>query len=116
MTPFGARIRELREEKGVTLSEMASAIGVSAAYLSSLEHGKRPRPTAARLDQICAYFDIIWDDAEALKELAQLSRPRVAIDCAGLSPEATELVNLLGVRIRRLDQGTIEAMLKILKA
>lgn len=115
MTPFGARVRELREKKGVTLSEMAAAIGVSPAYLSALEHGKRPRPTAARMDQICAYFEIIWDEAEALKELAQISRPRVAIDCAELSPKATELANLLALKIRRLDTRTVDEILAKLR-
>ena len=44
MTPFGERMRDLRKAKGVTLKDMADAIGVSSAYLSALEHGKRGRP------------------------------------------------------------------------
>ena len=44
MTPFGDRMRQLRSERGVTLKEMADATGVSSAYLSALEHGKRGRP------------------------------------------------------------------------
>ncbi len=45
MTPFGARLREIREARGMTLKSMAAAIGVSPAYLSALEHGRRGRPT-----------------------------------------------------------------------
>lgn len=115
MTPFGARVRELRQARGATLSEMAEAIGVSAAYLSALEHGRRPRPTAARLDQICAYFQIIWDDAEELKELARRSRPRVVIDCGGLSPDAVRLGNALARQIGDLDPETLQAMLALLE-
>ena len=44
MTPFGDRMRKLRSERGITLKEMAEALGVSSAYLSALEHGKRGRP------------------------------------------------------------------------
>lgn len=115
MTPFGRKLREMRQARGASLSEMAQALGVSAAYLSALEHGRRPRPTPARLDQICAYFGVIWDEAEALKDLARLSNPRVTIDTAGLSPEATALANRLAQRIRHLDREEIAALLRKLE-
>ena len=111
MTPFGRRLRELRTARGATLCDMAEALGVSAAYLSALETGRRPRPTPARLDQICAYFGIIWDEAEALKDLARLSQPRVTIDTAGLSAEATELANRLALRIRHMSREELRAVL-----
>ena len=44
MTPFGARVRELRAAKGIQLKDMAQDLQVSSAYLSALEHGKRGRP------------------------------------------------------------------------
>ena len=66
MTPLGIRLRELRREKGVSLSEMAVALEVTPAYLSALEHGKRGQLTTPRLHQVCAYFGIIWDEADQL--------------------------------------------------
>jgi len=111
MTPFGARLRELRAKRGVQLKEMASALAVSPAYLSALEHGYRGRPSRPFVHQICAYFNIIWDDAEELQRLAQISHPRVIVDTSGLSPEATELANRLAETIRALDPDTIKAML-----
>lgn len=110
-TPFGERLRALRHERGVTLKQLAHALGVSEAYLSAVETGRRPRPTPARVDQICAYFSIIWDEADALKDLARLSQPRVTIDTTGLSAEATQLANRLSQRLRRLDQATIRDLL-----
>ncbi len=112
MTPFGQRLRAMRQARGASLSQMAEALGVSAAYLSALEHGRRPRPTPARLDQICAYFGVIWDEAEALKDLARLSNPKVTIDTAGLAPEATQLANRLAQRIRHLSREEIAALLE----
>lgn len=115
MTPLGLRLRELRAQKGVTLSEMAAALEVTPAYLSALEHGKRGKPTTLRLHQICAYFEIIWDEADELRRLADLSHPRVIIDTAGLSPEATELANRLAERIGELTGAEIAEMLAALK-
>ena len=102
MTPFGARLRTLRAERGVTLKEMAEALGVSASYLSALEHGRRSAPTWMMVQRIITFFNIIWDEAEDLQRLAALSHPRVVIDTAGLEPEATELANRLAADIRRL--------------
>ena len=111
MTPFGRRVRLLRRRKGVTQRQMAKDLQISAAYLSALEHGWRGRPTPVLVDQICAYFNIIWDEADELRRLARLSHPRVVIDTAGLPPEATELANLLAERIAHLPRDSVSRML-----
>lgn len=115
MTPFGRRIRELREAKGVTLQQMADALDVSPAYLSALEHGRRGRPSRTRVHQICQYFNIVWDEADELQRLARLSHPRVTVDTSGLSPEATELANELAQRIRKLPRDKVKTLLDVLK-
>ena len=53
--------------------------------------------------QICGYLDLIWDDAEELKRLAQLSHPKAIIDTSQLSTQATYLANLLALKIDELD-------------
>lgn len=112
MTPFGQRMREMRREKNVTQKEMARALGVSAAYLSALEGGRRGRPTWALIQKIIGYFNIIWDDAEDLIRLAERSHPRVVIDTSGLSPMATELANLLASRIAMLSDEELAGILE----
>lgn len=107
MTPFGKKLRELRAKKGVTQKKMAAELGLSAAYLSALEHGRRGRPSPGFVRQACAYFGLIWDDAEALKRLADESHPRIRVETGGLSPRATELANLLALHIDQLDDDTI---------
>lgn len=103
MTPLGAKLRALREARGISLKEMAAALNVSSAYLSALEHGRRGTPTGFLLHRIIAYFNVIWDEAEELQRLAEISDPKVTIDTGGLSPEATELTNRLRDNIDRLD-------------
>ena len=44
LTPFGEFYRELRKERKQTLKEAAQLLGVSIAYISSVEHGERELP------------------------------------------------------------------------
>jgi len=111
MTPLGERLRTLRRERGVSQKDMAAAIGVSAAYLSALEHGRRGAPTWALLQKIIGYFNVIWDDAEELQHLAETSHPRVVIDTSGLSPAATALANQLAASIGRLREDDIKDLI-----
>ncbi len=116
MTPFGERMRRMRAQKGVTQKEMAEALGVSAAYLSALEHGRRGMPSWPLIQKIVGYFNVIWDDAEELERLAALSHPRVTVDTAGLSAAATLLANRLAERIGRLVESDVEDLLARLDA
>jgi transcriptional regulator with XRE-family HTH domain len=61
MTPFGREIRRLRAARGLSQKQMARDIGVSAAYLSALEHGHRGQPSWELLQRIIGYFNVIWD-------------------------------------------------------
>lgn len=110
MTPFGEKLRGLREARGVKQRDMAVALQISAPYLSALEHGRRGAPSVGLVHQICQYFGLIWDDADELMALARLSRPRLKLNAAGLTPEQTALANRLARELRRLDPATVAQM------
>ncbi|GLG00401.1 hypothetical protein Alches_04400 [Alicyclobacillus hesperidum subsp. aegles] len=42
---IGRRLRQLREERGLTLAEVADAAGISISHLSAIENGTRPNPS-----------------------------------------------------------------------
>ena len=116
MTPFGEKMRKLRADRAITLKQMSAAIGVSSAYLSALEHGKRGRPGWHLIQRIIAYFNIIWDEAEEVTRLARISHPRITIDTSGLNPLATELANRLADDIGKLEPQTLNELLALLSA
>lgn len=116
MTPFGEKLRALRQRRGVTQKEMAKSLGVSAAYLSALEHGHRGTPTWLLLQQIIGYFGVIWDEAEELQELAYASHPNVTINTSGLSARATECANIMAQSIDKLDDEILENITLQIKA
>lgn len=114
MTPFGRRVRELRERRGLTLADMAAGLGVTPAYLSALEHGKRGRPTFTLIQGAIHLLGIIWDEADELVRLADLSHPRVTVDTAGLDPEATLFANRLARDIAELEPDDLRRLAGIL--
>jgi transcriptional regulator with XRE-family HTH domain len=98
----------------LTLKQMAEDIGVSSAYLSALEHGRRGRPGWHLVQRIITYFNIIWDEAEDVARLARISHPRVVIDTSGLDPRATEFANRLSDEIARLDRKSLDELSTVL--
>ena len=111
MTPFGQRLREIRAQRGLALKEMAAGLQVSAAYLSAMEHGHRGKPSRRFVHRVCQYLGVIWDEAEELQGLADISHPRVVVDTAGMNPAATELANRLAASIGSMKPKDIEALL-----
>ena len=109
-------MRRLRSARKFTLQQQAKVLGVSPAYLSALEHGKKSRPSAVLVDQICAWLDLIWDEAEALKRKAMMSHPRPAIPVAGLHEDAVLLANLLAYNIDRLTSEQSRMLLRELQS
>ena len=115
LTPFGRKVRELRRKKGISQRKLAAALGVSPAYLSALEHGRKGRPSWALVQEIIAHFGLIWDDAEEIETLARLSHPRVVIDTSQLSAKATEAANRMAEVINRLEDDDLDKILALLR-
>lgn len=112
MTPLGAKMRQMRRDRKITLKQMAADLNVSSAYLSALEHGHRGKPTWYMLQRIIAYFNVIWDEAEELQRLADLSDPKITIETAGLDPKATALSNKLAQNISSLEPSDLEFLIQ----
>lgn len=75
---FGQKIRELREKKDLSLRELAKKIGISAAFLSDVELGRR-YPSQKVLIGVAQHLDTSIEDlrnydtrppVEELKRLA----------------------------------------------
>ena len=116
MTPFGEKLRALRLARGVLQRDMAAALEVSPAYLSALEHGRRGAPSAGLIHQVSEYFGLIWDDADELRALAKLSRPKLKLNTGGLTAQQTALGNRLARSLRHLDADTVAMMHSLLDA
>lgn len=58
MTEFGAKLRQLRKEKGLTIRKLSELSGVAHSYLSQVETGKRGIPKVDTLEKIASGLKI----------------------------------------------------------
>lgn len=61
-TAFGERLRQFREAKGLTLQQVADAVGCTKAYIWELEKREGQRPTAQRLNAIAKTLGVTLPD------------------------------------------------------
>lgn len=78
ITKFGKELRKLRLDLGITLFEMATAIGVSPSLLSSAETGKKPA-SPALIDKLATHYDYIRAHRAQFDQLADETRGEVRI-------------------------------------
>ena len=71
MQGFGEYLRTLRSDAGKTQAELAEAIGVSNAYVSAIEKGKKPAPPRALVNALAGVLGV---DEVALWTVAQRER------------------------------------------
>jgi len=58
---IGNRVKKLRLEKRMSLSELAEQAGVAKSYLSSLERNLQSNPSIQFLEKIAAVFNVPVD-------------------------------------------------------
>lgn len=105
---FGATLRLLRVDAGVSLRGLAQRIGVSSAYLSRVENGIDAVPTPERLDAIARELEL---SPGLLLELAHQVGPYLA-DYLDRMPAASSL--FLDIAARDLSEADLARLREIL--
>ena len=80
---FGDFIARKREEREITLREMASMMGVSAPFVSDVEKDRRNPYDLERLDKLANILELNSEDKDLMFDLAGRKRNTVAPDLPG---------------------------------
>ena len=112
MTPFGIKLKHIREQRHKSLKDLSKALKVSIAYVSMLENGKRGRPADGLIELICSYFNLSWEEADELKFLAKHSDINTKMNSEKLSFNATMLTNVLKNNIKWLNEEQLRNLTK----
>jgi len=81
LTKFGTAVREYRRHLGLTLSNMATALGTSPAFLSAMETGRSKVPMEW-VEKIASYFNAKGEHVQVnrLKAMACESNESVSLE------------------------------------
>lgn len=78
---FGALMRKIRTERGLTLRDVGAILGVSHVYVGEVERGDRAPMARARIARFAE--ELVASEIELVVAAAQ---QRGAIDVGGLTP------------------------------
>jgi transcriptional regulator with XRE-family HTH domain len=110
MQRFGEKLRALRQHSGMTLHDVATALGYSAhTHISVLEHGKK-QPTAALVLKVAQLFGVTTD--QLLRDDLELGAmlPEIA------AQQSVQFVTVNGRRLVVISADDWEALLEWLEA
>ncbi|MCK9622902.1 MAG: helix-turn-helix domain-containing protein [Methylobacter sp.] len=103
LTPFGKAVRKYRVDRGETQLEVAEALGVSIAFWSAIETGKKNVP-AELLAKVISHFELTGAEADKLQTLSWVSQRDVKINMQSLNDRSRELVVGFARKFSSLDE------------
>ncbi|TCT21210.1 helix-turn-helix domain-containing protein [Thiobaca trueperi] len=112
LTPFGQAVRKHRVDRDETQSDIAHAVGVSVAFWSGIETGKK-NISGDLLEKLSRHLGLPPEQASNLRHLADVSRAEVKINMQKLSNPSRELV--LGFARKFEDGGLSEQQMARLR-
>ena len=92
----GARLREARTEKRLSLRSVAAALGVSASLISQVETGKT-QPSVATLYALATHLGLSLDDLDCMR--------RYRAEQIALAPDERALLQLVPNLDKNVPRG-----------
>lgn len=109
LTDFGKTVRKARLDVNETLSTMAESLGVSPAFLSAMETGRKNIPEDW-VKKITGFFSARGMEVKMLGEYADISNKNISL--VGCDPQKQMLI--AGFARSNLDAETLSELARLL--
>ncbi len=113
-TKFGKYLRKLRIDKSMVIRDMAEILGVSPAYLSAIELGKRAIPNSF-VNSLCSAFKLSDEERGNMQQLVDVSQPSIKIDLTDADESNRETMLAFARKFKELDDEQLNKLNKMLK-
>jgi len=110
-TAFGRYLRKLRIDHGMIMRDLAKVLGVSSAFVSALELGKKTI-TEKNILKIIEYFNLSSDETIELRHTADISQPSLKLELNDKTIEQRELAVSFARNYQNME---IEDQIKLMK-
>ena len=113
LNEFGKELRKLRIDKSELLKDMADRLGVSPAFISATETGRKPIP-ADFVGRIGAAYDLADETREWLQRAADSTRTTFEIRLGeSASRQVRETAAVLARQFPNLNSADLDRLLEI---
>ncbi len=113
LTELGKELRKIRINNNERLKDMASKLGITSAYLSAIENGKR-EPTNKFMDTLFSIYSISSEDIRNLTQAFQSTVDSININLSNQTQEHKDLGLVFARKFDDLTQDQIDKLIKIL--
>lgn len=113
ITNFAAFVRDLRLKNSEILKDMAIKLGVTSAFLSAVENGKKQIP-AHWFEKISKEYKLNKDEKNELRDAIDTSKDKVLINTKGAPNKNKELAMVFARSFGKLDDDAMEKIKKLL--
>lgn len=110
---FGILIRDLRHKNGDTLRGLATKLNVSAAFISSLELGRKQIP-ADYVEKITEIYNLNKEEQEELIDAINSTNEKITLNLKELNEEQKDLSLIFARKIKTSDDDLINKLREIL--
>ncbi|MFR0540242.1 helix-turn-helix domain-containing protein [Lactobacillus delbrueckii] len=111
-TALGKFLRKIRIDRDERLYDMAKHLGVSSAFLSSVENGHKKASTTL-INNIIDAYNLDMEQQEQLKDAVSLSEHK--IDISQFSPQKQEATLMFARKFDELTDEQIDQIRNILE-
>lgn len=110
LSEYGKILRKIRIDKDLTLAQMAKAVGITSAYLSTIERGNRKIPKNLT-QNIIGHYKLSNEQVAELQEAEYLSMDSFEIDLSDVDLDKKTLVFTIAKNLKNMTCEQV-AMIK----
>lgn len=113
ISKFGVEIRKIRSKKGDSLRKMAMRLGISSAFLSAMEVGRKTIPLDY-VDKIALLYSLNEEEKAVLLDSINETNQRVSLELEKMTENQKNISLIFARKINSADDELLEKLRKVL--
>lgn len=114
LSNYGKILRKIRIDKGLTMAQMAKSVGITSAYLSTIERGKRNIPKSLT-QNVINHYELSNEQVTELQKAEYLSMDSVEIELSDVGLDKKTLVLSLAKNLKNMTYEQVEMIKNIVE-
>ena len=110
LSEFGIALRKIRLDRQLLLKEMAEALDVTSAFLSSVETGKRKVPKDF-VSKLCSLYNLTSVECDTLERASAMTQQEIRISMENATRSQRELAFSLAKALDDLTDDDVERIM-----